>query len=253
MFEIGAQLYTVRDLCKTQEETERVLKRVADIGYGAVQVSGIGPFDAAWMKNTCDRLGLKIILTHIPEARLVNETDAVLTEHDIYHCPYIGLGAMDAKYRHTLEGFESFVGQFRPVARAIARTGRLFMYHNHHFEWERVDGVRLIDRLAEAFPADEMGFTLDTYWVQFAGGDPADWLRRLKGRVPCIHLKDMEIVNDGQRMAPVLRGNLNWERIFAAADDAGVKWAFVEQDNAYGEDPLDCLAESYNNLRRRLG
>ena len=38
---IGAQFYTVRDFCKTKEGLFESLKKVADIGYTAVQLSGV--------------------------------------------------------------------------------------------------------------------------------------------------------------------------------------------------------------------
>ena len=91
-----------------------------------------------------------------------------------------------------------------------------------------------------------MGFTLDTFWVQAGGGDPAWWLRNLSGQVDCIHLKDFAY---GRRFAAVGEGNMNFEAIFAAAEDAGTKYMLVEQDDCYGEDPFDCLARSYKYLR----
>ena len=93
-----------------------------------------------------------------------------------------------------------------------------------------------------------MGFTLDTYWVQFAGGDPAQWIGMLKGRVPAIHLKDMACVDKAQRMAVVGEGNINFARVLYEAENAGTEYLLVEQDNCYGEDPFECLKRSYRQL-----
>ncbi|MCY2926086.1 MAG: sugar phosphate isomerase/epimerase, partial [Planctomycetota bacterium] len=91
---------------------------------------------------------------------------------------------------------------------------------------------------------------LDTYWVAAGGGDPAAWIRRLPGRQPLLHLKDMAIVpGHGQRFAPIGEGNLNWPAILAAAAESGVRWYLVEQDDCYGESCFDVLATSYRNLR----
>ena len=38
---IGAQFFTIRDFCKTTEELAESLKRVADIGYKTIQLSGV--------------------------------------------------------------------------------------------------------------------------------------------------------------------------------------------------------------------
>jgi sugar phosphate isomerase/epimerase len=121
------------------------------------------------------------------------------------------------------------------------------MYHNHAFEFEKRDGKLLMDYLAEGFPADTMGFTLDTYWVQVGGGCPAAWLRKLKGRVDVIHLKDMSWRGGNIYMSEIMEGNLDWPGIYAAGVEAGVKYAMVEQDDCYGADPFDCLRTSFNN------
>lgn len=103
-------------------------------------------------------------------------------------------------------------------------------------------------RLADGFSAEEMGFTLDTYWVQFGGASPEDWIRRLKGRVPCIHLKDLAIVSGVQKMAVIGEGNINFDRVISAAEDSGTEYLLVEQDDCNGEDPFECLKRSYANL-----
>jgi len=106
-----------------------------------------------------------------------------------------------------------------------------------------------MDYLADNFP--DAGFTIDTYWVQAGGSDPAYWIKKLAGRVDCIHLKDYVIVDGQPRMAEILEGNLNWDAIFDAAKTAGVKYALVEQDDAYVGDPFECLNTSFKNLKKR--
>lgn len=59
----------------------------------------------------------------------------------------------------------------------------------------------------EGFAPDEMGITLDTYWVAAAGADVCEWICLLKDRIPCVHLKDMQIFKGwNQIMAPVMEG-----------------------------------------------
>ena len=91
-----------------------------------------------------------------------------------------------------------------------------------------------------------MGFTLDTFWVQAGGGDPAQWLTKLSGRVPVIHLKDYAY---GRQMAVVGEGNINFGRVFEKAEAAGTQFMLVEQDDCHGEDPFECLRRSYEYLR----
>ena len=102
----------------------------------------------------------------------------------------------------------------------------------------------------EAFSPEELKFTIDTYWVQAAGGDPAWWINHFKGRTPCIHLKDMNYLDQATRpMAVIGEGNMNFDGILKAAIDCDVKYALVEQDDCNGEDPFDCLRRSYEYLK----
>lgn len=243
---IGAQFYTVREQCKTLEDFALTLRRVADIGYKTVQISGTCPYPAAWLREQLDKNGLTCVLTHIPVPRLVGETAQVIAEHRVFDCPLIGLGwyafdesREDATYAH-------FMNTFVPVAEEIRAGGRYFMYHNHDQEFKRLGDRIVLEKLAQDIPAELMGFTLDTFWVQAGGGDPAQWIGKLAGRVPAIHLKDYAY---GRRMAVVGEGNINFDRVFTEAEKAGTKYLLVEQDDCNGEDPIECLRRSYAYLK----
>ena len=245
---IGAQMYTLRELCQTPASFDESLRRVAAIGYKTVQISGSGDFGAEAIRASADRHGLQIILTHTAPRRIRDDTAAVVEAHRIMGAGYVGIGMMPDEYQSGAEGADRFIADYTPAAEMIAAAGMKFMYHNHSFEFERYGGVSVFDRLIAGFAPELMGFTLDTYWIAHGGGDPAFWLKKLSGRVDTVHIKDMKIVGREQRMGEVLEGNLNWEAIFGAAKQAGVKWAFVEQDDCYGEDPFCCLETSYRNV-----
>ena len=78
--EIGAQFFTLRDFCKTPEAFAESLKKVADIGFPTVQISGTCAYDPDWLKAELDKNGLRCVLTHIPADRL--QTDAALVAQD---------------------------------------------------------------------------------------------------------------------------------------------------------------------------
>lgn len=243
--QIGAQLFTVREFTKNLDDLALTLRKVADIGYKTVQLSATCPFDAQWMKQQLCANGLTCVLTHTPEQRLREETEAVAKEHDIFGCDHVGLGM----YRFRPEEGESvdkFLELYGPVARKLKEKGKYFMYHNHAYEFRKENGRLVLEQLMERIPADEMGFTLDTYWVQMGGGDPAQWLEKMAGRIPCIHLKDFAYE---QKMAVVGEGNINFDRVFEKAEAGGTEYMLVEQDKCYGEDPFACLRRSYEYLK----
>jgi sugar phosphate isomerase/epimerase len=174
----------------------------------------------------------------------------VCRDHDVIGCKYIGLGSLPGAHEVTEESYQAFVNEIRPIAETFAKEGHKLFYHNHHYEFMRSDNGKLyMERMMEDFAPELFGFTLDMYWVQAGGANPMEWMERLKGRIECIHLKDMKIVGKEQRMAPVGEGNINFAKIVEAAADLGVEHMLVEQDNSYTEDPFDCLRRSYLYLK----
>ena len=246
MMEIGAQLFTLREHCQTLDDFALTLRRVADMGYRTVQVSGTCAFDAAWLKAQLDANGLRCVVTHTPAPRLQNETAQVVQDHHVFGCQRIGLGWYAFDKEKEGQDYDCFLRTYRPVAEAIRDGGCQFVYHNHDQEFKKEKGKLILEKLAEDFSPDLLGFIPDTFWIQAGGGDPAAWIERLSGRVTCIHLKDFAY---GRTFAPIGEGNLNWPRIFAAAEKAGTRYMLVEQDNCYGQDPFECLKRSFDYLR----
>ena len=243
--EIGIQFFTLRDFCKDLENFSESLKKVADIGYRNVQISGTCEFEAEWLKKELDKNGLKCVLTHTPASKLKNELSKVLTDHSIIDCDNIGLGYYDF---NGDDNFDDFFKNYIPIAEEIKSIGKYFMYHNHAHEFAKKDGKLIIEHIADRFSPEILGITLDTFWVQAGGGDPAQWLEKLSGRVPCIHLKDFAF---DKKMAVVGEGNINFDRVFQKAGEAGTKYMLVEQDDCNGENPFDCIKRSYDYLKSR--
>lgn len=244
--EIGAQLYTVRNHCQTKEDLTETLKKVAGIGYRFVQVSGTCEYEPEWLGQELKKNGLQCVITHIPQNDLLTQPKQVAANHCLFDCDYVGLGYYP--FDDPEKDFHDFVERFTPVVNTLKQEGKYFMYHNHAKEFQKIKGVPILEHLANQFSADVFGFTLDTYWVQTAGGDPAYWLERLSRRVPCIHLKDHTF---DRKMAVLGEGNIHFDRVFLSAEQAGTKYMLVEQDDCNGEDPFDCLERSYKFLKSR--
>lgn len=248
---LGAQLYTLRMYTQTPEDLDCSLAQVAKMGYETVQISAIGPIPAEKVRELCDKHELKIVLTHTDPVRILRDTEAVIKEHDIMGCEYIGIGMMPEKYRSP-EWLAHFAQDYKEPAKKIAAAGKRLMYHNHNLEFQRFGGKLIMETLMEAFTPEEMGFTLDTYWVQMGGADVCDWLKILKDRIPCVHLKDMAVAGMQPIMAPVGGGNLPWEKILGILKEQGTtQHLLVEQDICQGS-PFDCLEQSYQYIKTIL-
>lgn len=239
---LGAQMYTVRDYCKDLDGFSQTLKKIADIGYKTVQVSGTCDYEADWLKEELRKNGLECAITHYNTDKIISSPEEVAAAHKVFGCKYVGIGWYDLNAKETQE----FIETFKPSAKAIKDSGLSLSYHNHDPEFKIENGKTKLQTILESFTEDELKITLDTFWAQAGGADPAKLIRELKGRVPCIHLKDMAY---DRMMMPVGSGNMNFESIIAAAIDSGVEYALVEQDNCNGLDPFDCLKRSYEYCR----
>ena len=236
----GAQLYTIRAYTQNEKDFARSMKRIAQTGYRTVQISAVGKdIRPERIREICDENGLEIVLTHSDVNRILYDTDRLIAEHDVMGCRYIGIGAMPDRYRAP-EWLAHFAEDFREPARKIADAGKLLMYHNHNFEFRRIQAEgeaqekRIIEYLCDWFGPRELGFTLDTYWVQAAGADVCQWIGLLADRIPCVHLKDMAVGAEGAMMAPVMEGNLNFGAILKALEGTSCEYLLVEQDIARG-------------------
>ena len=248
---LAAQLFTVRDYTKTMEGFADSIAKVSAIGYTAVQVSAIGPVPPADVKQICDDHGITIVNTHVAWPRLQDDIAAVIDEHQRWECKHVAVGSMP---RHFIEageeGIRQFAAQAAEVGRSLHEAGLTFSYHNHSFEFIRYGDKCGLEILFDETDPRYVQAELDTYWIQFGGGDVCDWIVRLKDRMPVIHLKDMATVSwREQVMKEVGEGNLNWPGILDACREANVEWYAVEQDTCPG-DPFESLAISYRNLAK---
>ena len=246
---VGAQLYTVRKFTQTAEGVAEALRKVADIGYTAIQMSGFGSVDPEEVAKMVEGNGLTVASTHTSWDRFLNDLDAVIEEHLLWKCSHPAIGGLPGEYR-SLDGLKRFVDELAPVAEKLAQVGMDFSYHNHNHEFVKYGDKTWLQLLYEQTDSSTLKFELDVYWVQAGGADPALWVSKCAGREPLLHLKDMSITPEReQRYAEVGEGNLNWPAILAAAKKGGVKWYLVEQDQCYDRDPFESLAISYRNLQ----
>jgi sugar phosphate isomerase/epimerase len=246
---LAAQLYNCRDYTKTPAAIEATLKRVREIGYEVIQISGFGPCDPDRLAGMVRDAGLEVCITHSPWGRLSDpaELKRLIAEHKQLGCPYIGLGARPGDaFPNSWEGWTRFIRQAGEIAARIQGEGLGFSYHNHDFEFERFRGVSAIDRLIEECPA--LLFTLDVFWVQAGGGSPAAYVKKLEGRIRVIHLKDYRMVNGVRQFAEIGQGVFDWGELIPLCDAAGVRYAAIEQDADWLIDPFESLAASRDFL-----
>ena len=245
--QLAAQLYTVRDFTNTPTDIAMTMKKVKQLGYDAVQCSALGAIDARELKRIADDEGLTICATHTDYERMCDEPQAVIDEHNLWDCKHAAIGGLPQEYRNA-EGYARFAKEASEVAKRLAEGELIFSYHNHSFELEKFNGRTGLEILYQDSNPKYFNSELDTYWIQHGGGDPAAWIRQLKGRAYIVHLKDMTMDGRTQLFAEVGEGNLNWPAILDACKEAGVEWYIVEQDTCQ-RDPFESLGISLRNLK----
>lgn len=246
-------MYTLREETKTTADLDAALGKVAAMGYPAVQLSAVGAWDggeidAPGLRAMLDRHGLACCATHRPLSRLKQNLAEEIEIHQTLGCDYVAVGGIAGDYGMETEGYRRFLVDIEPMLGALKEAGIRFGYHNHAHEFMHQGDVRK-PRYDVLFSEPDLMLEIDTYWVAIAGHDPAALLRRAAGRIPAVHLKDLEVVGwEGAKYAPVGEGNLDWDAILDACRAGGTEWLIVEQD-VCRRDPYDCLASSLRFLR----
>jgi sugar phosphate isomerase/epimerase len=249
---VAAQLYTVRDFIKTPPAIAASLKRVRKIGYQAVQVSGMGPIAEEELLRILDGEGLVCCVTHEPGERILQEPQRVVDRLRKLKCrhtayPYSG----GIKFDSTAS-VKEFSAKLNAAGKVLHDAGLVLSYHNHAIEFRRLEGRTILEMIFAETDPRYLKAEIDTYWVQYGGGSPLEWCRKMKKRLPLLHLKDYGVnANDQPTYAEIGNGNLGWKEIIAAAEENGCEWFIVEQDTCPG-DPFDSLKISYDYIRREL-
>jgi len=246
---LGLQLYTVRDALRADHVA--TLKRIAQLGYDAVQVSGLMPPGPVELKRLLDELGLRVAGIHVSFDSLQADPGECIDLARLLDTVDVVCAGAPRERSASLDDWLGHAEVLDSAGQACRARGMRLSYHNHDFEFATFDGRCALDILLERTAAENLLAELDTYWIRRAGEDPVRYLNRYASRCPILHLKDMA-ADEARSFAEVGRGILDWQAIHRAALDAGVEWYCVEQDVCAG-DPLESARISAEFIRGSLG
>jgi sugar phosphate isomerase/epimerase len=237
---IALQLYSVREY--TAEDFPGTLKKVAEMGYPAVQFAGFQGCEPAELKKVLDDLGLETCSIHGPWPAEENRDEIVeLAQLFGYDLHVAGLGRGDCESAETLA---KAVERVRSAVQALGGTGIGFALHNHWWEFDRhFDGRRPHDIVMSEVP--HVGAEIDTYWTAVGGADPVTVLRNLGPRVRQVHIKDGPLVQP-EAMTAIGAGKMQWPPIMDALDPA-TDYLIVELDRC-DTDMLQAVKDSHDYL-----
>jgi sugar phosphate isomerase/epimerase len=261
---LGVQLYTVRDQMKA--DFDGTLAKVAAIGYKEVEFAGYFDHSPKEVRAALDRHGLISPATHVPYDTLGDKWAGQIESAKIIGQEYIVCPWIPEELRKQPDGWQRAAETFNRAGEASKKAGIQFAYHNHWFEFLPTNslagnGKLPYDFLLENCDANLVKMELDLCWIIVGGGDPLKYFDRYPGRFPLVHVKDMKRLPKvseagGQNFGDSLKddmtevgsGVIDWKRIFAQSEKAGIKIYIVEHDKAAA--PFASIKTSYDYLRQ---
>ena len=147
------------------------------------------------------------------------------------------------------EGLSTYVQELRALQRELDPYGQKLCYHAVSADFAPLDGIDPVAYLLDAMP--ELSICADLYHINKVGLDMQQWIRRYAGRVCMVHFKDAQTANGTEQLVPAGQGDINWTGVVSACAQAGVEYAFVEQER-WTRDPFVCLKEALDWLDDQL-
>lgn len=257
MNQVGLQIWTIRDYFKFQDMARMSFKKMADIGYTQAQTAGLYGMTPKEYYDAAHDAGIEIVGTHAGWDAVVKDPDQTMRDHEILGTTNIGIGAMPGFATESKENLLRFIDLANEFAAKVNKHGFKFTYHNHSFEFKKIDGKTIFDYLVEGFDPNTISFVLDTYWVQHGGADVRATIERLAGRIDILHLKDMAACGGDDGKVPyytsIGNGNIDFKAIVPLAEKTGVKYFVVEQDRYWRDnDPFKSIQDSYDYIKANL-
>ncbi|HEY5484234.1 MAG TPA: sugar phosphate isomerase/epimerase [Propionibacteriaceae bacterium] len=273
MASVGVQMMMVREQVASDGMLP-VLEKIARLGYNSVEVSQVATDEAniAALEKGRSELGVEVAALSValqkgPTATgdaLDADFDKVVDDCRRLGCSYLRIGMMPVTAMVTKPAVEEFARQCEEASQRLRAEGIQLAYHNHHVDFAKHDGETLFDIVRRLSPT--LHFEIDVHWVQRGGKNPVDVLREYAGQVELVHLKDyrvgllpetaLDLLAAGDRagfsrefaglvqFAEVGAGTLDFAAIIPQALASGAEHLLVEQDELYGRDVYDCLADS---------
>jgi sugar phosphate isomerase/epimerase len=245
---VGLQLYSLRK--DMSSDPKGTLQKVAEIGYKTLEtasysdgkVYGMTPKD---FKTYINSLGMKLRSAHLmgPQDALENKKDALawwtkaISDHKLMGAKYVIKPSMPIPT--TLSELDKWCKHYNEIGALAKKAGLKFGFHNHSREFEKIEGVVMMDYMIENTNPQLVCFELDVYWSMVAGVDGAQYIKKYPGRFPLLHIKDEEEIGAS--------GKVNFQSIFDAAYQEGMKDYFVEVEK-YNYEPVESVKRSFEYL-----
>ncbi len=236
---IGLELYSLRD--QFAKDVPKTLDRVRDLGFQSVEVAGTYKLTPEEFKQQLEAKGLKPISGLFDYARFRDDVEGVAREAKTLGLQYVGCAWIAHKTGAFNEAdMRGAIDVFNRAGAALAKHGLKFFYHTHGYEFQPYGDGTLFDLMMKETKPEWVRFEMDVYWIIHPGQDPVKLLEKYGNRFELMHVKDMrkgtptglltgksDVTND----VAIGTGMMKWNDILKAAEKAGVKWYFIEDES----------------------
>lgn len=236
--EPGLQLYSLRDDFK--KDVPGTLKKVQAFGIRLVELAGTYDLPPAKFKELLGAHGLNPVSAHFPYDRFKDDPESVAREAKALGVRYAGCAWIPHTGVFDEKQCRGAAEVFNRAGAALAKHGLKFFYHTHGFEFQPHKQGTLFDLLMAETNPESVFYEMDVFWVVHPGQDPAKLLAKYGKRWELMHVKDMkkgvktgnlsgksDVTND----VTLGTGQMNWPAILQAAERAGVKYYFIEDES----------------------
>lgn len=269
---IALQVYSVREAAES--DFAATMQKIKDMGYQGVELAGLYGLPAEVVHETLNDIGLAAISAHVPFSELTGDFDQTIDNYIKIGCKYIAIPYLEDQDRPGSPGFAATIGKIRQIGEKCRDRGLTLLYHNHDFEFVRLDnGQYGLDYLYDTVEPELLQTELDTCWINVAGESPVEYIRKYAGRCPLVHFKDFHMSgnSDDNRLyeligqeepadnnenkgkfefRPVGHGQQDIPALLEATVESGAAWIVVEQDMSVDRSPLEAAQMSIRYLRQ---
>ena len=246
----GLQTYSVRNQLK--EDFEGTMKYIANVGYKHIEAYGLG-VDGMFLGTITPQhyakviadLGMEFKATHCSYTPAPNAQKMVDAAKET-GMEYMIVPAVPGNLRNSVDSWKEIAENLNKIGELCKKVDLKFGYHNHAFEFEKIDGVIPQELLMESTDADLVDFEADLFWVTKGGYDPIKLIKKYPGRIKLFHVKDATPELEGTTVG---QGTINFEKIFKAGKKDGVEYYFVEDERT--DAPFENIKADFEYISRQ--
>ena len=252
--DMAVQMYSARSIINHDNYGE-LLKTIAGMGYTAVETAnyndGLIYGDTPEVfKEKVEAAGMKVLSAHVSHGLSRAELDSgdlsaalawwdkCIDAHKRAGMKYIVTPAIGGQA--SLKDLQVYCDYLNEVGRRCKAAGLKYGYHNHAYEFEKVEGEVMYDYMLQHTNPDLVFFQMDVYWTVIGKASPVAYFNKYPGRFTMLHIKDEWEIGQS--------GMVGFDAIFKNADIAGLKDFVVEIERYNHEDILISFQESADYL-----